>query len=237
MVSATIPAHELETLGELPSLHLARPVIRPLTNVGLVTTQDDAALLADDARAQFGVDGSGVKIGVLSDSFDCLAGATTDSTNGDLPAAGVTVLQELVGCAGTDEGRAMLQLVHDIAPGAELLFHTAFGGQAVFANGISSLRSAGADIIIDDVIYFAEPMFQDGIVAQAADTAVADGATFFSSAGNSGRDSYEAAFQLEWYFCLWSGRRPRLRHRRRRRCLSTDHHSRRRDPLYDAAMG
>ena len=90
----------------------------------------------------------------------------------------------------------MLQLVHDVAPGAGLAFHTADNGQADFANGILELQSqAGADVIVDDVIYFAEPMFQDGIIAQAIDTVVANGATYFSSAGNNARSSWEGAFQ------------------------------------------
>ncbi len=105
----------------------------------------------------------------------------------------MTVLDDLSG-GGSDEGRAMLQLIHDVAPGADLSFHTAFTGQANFAQGILDLRVDGADVIVDDVIYFAEPFFQDGIIAQAVDQAVADGALYFSSAGNQARDSYESAF-------------------------------------------
>ncbi|HKY03818.1 MAG TPA: S8 family serine peptidase [Blastocatellia bacterium] len=153
----------------------------------------DGAHTAAQARSAFSVNGSGVKIGVLSDSFDNLGGASADIASGDLPGPGnpngfttpVTVLEDLA-IEGTDEGRAMLQIVHDLAPGAQLYFATAFGGQANFANNILDLRAAGCDIIIDDVFYFGEPAFQDGPIAQAVDTVTASGALYFSSAGNSG---------------------------------------------------
>jgi subtilisin family serine protease len=136
-----------------------------------------------------------VKVGVLSDSYNCLGGASADVGSGDLP-AGVTVVQEMSGCgSGTDEGRAMLQIVHDVAPGASLSFASAFNGMASFAANIVKLKNAGAKVIVDDVIYFAEPMFQDGIIAQAVDNVVADGAAYFSSAGNSARSAYQSAFR------------------------------------------
>jgi hypothetical protein len=94
----------------------------------------------------------------------------------------------------------MLQIVSDVAPGAKLAFHTANGGQAAFANGIKNLAKpvanggAGASVIVDDVFYFAEPYFQDGIVTQAVDQVAANGVAYFSSAGNQARRSYESAF-------------------------------------------
>ena len=97
---------------------------------------------------------------------------------------------------GTDEGRAMMQIVHDVAPGAAQAFHTAFNGLADFANGILELKTAaGADVIVDDVIYPEEPMFADGAVAQAVDQVKAMGVPYFSAAGNSAQDSYESAFR------------------------------------------
>src|SRR6202023_2448560 len=96
-----------------------------------------------------------------------------------------------------DEGRAMLQIVHDVAPGASLAFYTADNGEADFAAGIGKLAAAvsaggaGARVIADDVGYFDEPFFQDGIVAQAIDAAEANGVAYFSSAGNDGTLAYD----------------------------------------------
>ena len=89
----------------------------------------------------------------------------------------------------------MVQLVHDITPGAAQQFYTAYNSLVDFAFGILELRAAGSDIIVDDVGYFAENMFSDGIIAQAADLAVKDGAAYFSAAGNQARLSYGQAYR------------------------------------------
>jgi hypothetical protein len=185
--------------------------------------------------------GTGVTVGVLSDSFDCYAvyaeagsgvpvtgnegyaynGFTadyaTDVSTGALP-AGVNVLAEPYtpppqapsatgDCLGyfsspqtpltspqppfSDEGRAMLQIVHAVAPGANLAFYTAENSEADFATGIGALAAAGAKVIADDVGYFDEPFFQDGIVAQAIDAVEAQGVAYFSAAGNDSDLSYQ----------------------------------------------
>jgi Ca2+-binding RTX toxin-like protein len=194
-VSGLIPMLAIPEMAALPSLAFAAPVYNTGLNVGRTTSQGDAALRADDARASFGVTGAGVTIGTLSDSFDCLGGAAADVASGDLP-AGILVLADEPGCSsGTDEGRGMMQLIADVAPGAAQAFHTAFGGTADFAQGIIDLAVAGANVIVDDVIYFNEPMFQDGPIAQAVDTVVGMGVAYFSSAGNDGRDAYESTFR------------------------------------------
>jgi hypothetical protein len=189
MVSAEVPIAAIDDLAALSSLNFARPAAAT-THVGLTDSQGDAAMRSDVVRTTYPISGSGIMVGTLSDSYDSLGGASTDVTSGDLP-TGVLVISD---ASGTDEGRGMMQLIHDVVPGSSQAFHTAFNGQAGFASGILALASAGADVIVDDVIYFAEPMFQDGIIAQAVDTVVASGVSYFSSAGNSSRRSYESAF-------------------------------------------
>jgi hypothetical protein len=89
----------------------------------------------------------------------------------------------------------MAEIVHDVAPGAGIAFSTANGGEATFAQSILNLAAASCQIIVDDIIYLSEPFFQDGIVAQAVNQVVNNGVTYFSSAGNRVRASYQAPYK------------------------------------------
>ena len=199
MVSAIVPITSIPALNKLASMQLARPAYRS-TLVGEVTSQGDAAMRSDVTRTAFDIDGSGVMIGTLSDSYNCFGGAGQRIVGGDLP-TGVLVLDEFDFCdSAIDEGQAMMEIIHDVAPGSPLAFHTAFEGQASFAQGILELAEAGAKVINDDIIYLAEPMFQDGVIAQAVDQVKARGVSYFSAAGNYGRTSYEAPFRPSGQF-------------------------------------
>lgn len=177
----------VQRLSELSQVVQRLAAVPGQSNTGSVTSEGDIAHGAALARATYGVDGTGVKIGVLSDSYNNLKGAATDIANGDLPPEGVTLAGSGdLRFGGVDEGRAMLQIIHDLAPGAQLYFATAFKSEEDFANNIRALRAVGCDIIVDDVIYLNEPVFQDGIVAQAVNDVTASGALYFSAAGNEG---------------------------------------------------
>ena len=176
---ARLPLDAVEALAGEPEVERIRPAGRAWTRATNVS-QGDVAHRAAEARTAFGVDGSGIAVGVLSDGVASLASL---QASGDLP-PGVTVLPGQAGSGS--EGTAMLEIVHDLAPGAQLLFATAFTSQASFAANILALRAAGADVIVDDVAYFAEAVFQDDDVAAAVDQVVADGALYFSAAGNEG---------------------------------------------------
>ncbi|PQO40873.1 GEVED domain-containing protein [Blastopirellula marina] len=192
LVSSWVPIDALSSLAQVTDMSFTSAVFRPVMDVGATTSQGVAALQADDALQTYGYDGTGVTVGILSDTFDSLGGYATDVNTGDLP-ADVNILADLFG--GSDEGRAMAQLIYDVAPGASLAFYTAVaGGQAAFANGILALADAGADIIVDDVRLPDEPFFQDGVIAQAVDTVVASGIPYFASQGNYLDQSYESAF-------------------------------------------
>ena len=177
------------------------PAYRPLTNGGLQTSQADNVLQTDRVRNTRPnlYNGTGVRIGVMSDSYNSLRGAANDVASGDLP-ANVQVLQDLTGEAdgqGTDEGRGMMQLIYDLAPNSPLAFSSVEFGEANFAAQIKALADpAGGNckVLTDDIRYYTEPFFQDGVVAQAVTEVVNQrGVTYFSSAGNNADQSYETA--------------------------------------------
>ncbi|MCX7048646.1 MAG: S8 family serine peptidase, partial [Candidatus Sumerlaeota bacterium] len=180
-IQADMPLSQIQTLAAESDVAFIREAIPPMLNK-VNTSEGDVAHAANTARGLYNVDGIGVKVGVLSDSAST-SRLIALKASGDLPDA--TVLPGQAG-SGSDEGAAMLEIVYDLAPGAELYFATAFSGQAGFATNIQALAAAGCQVIIDDVYYFAEPVFQDGIIAQAVDTVASSGVAYFSSAGNSG---------------------------------------------------
>ena len=163
------PRQEASVSGQEAVPNLVAP-----TGQGSRSSEGDVTHLAFAARGAFHVDGTGLKIGVLSDGVRNLAAS---QNAGDLGA--VTVIGPASPCPAAntcDEGTAMLELIHDLAPGAQLFFATAFTSQASFAQNILDLRTAGCDIIVDDVGYFREAVFQDDNVAQSVNTVTAAGA-------------------------------------------------------------
>ncbi len=162
----------------------------------------DQALQGPQARAAGGVDGTGVVVGVISDSFNTLGGMAQDELNGELP-SGTRVLSD-ASQADSDEGREMAQLIHRIAPGASILFAasgtatdpnagaTSSNSEQHFANAINLLVKNGARVIVDDIRVYQEADWQPGgIAAQAIAAATANGVVFVTSAGNSGKAYYE----------------------------------------------
>ena len=199
---------ELTRLSAIPRVAGATEVLTPIAAAaicpaGVAVSEGDEQLRSDEARAAFGVDGSGVTVGILSDSFDRDEFAETteaeDVASGDLPGAANTCTGESTPVdtslddyepgpeepAEEDEGRAMAQIVHDLAPGAQLSFATAFTGLTAFAANIEKLAEAGAKVIADDVSYFEEPFFQEGPVGVAVSNVTASDVAYFSSAANN----------------------------------------------------
>jgi uncharacterized repeat protein (TIGR01451 family) len=177
-VRARVRLEDLEALAAMPEVKRVRQAI-PAYHGAINVSEGDKTHGADLARSFYGVIGSGVKVCVLSDGVDSIAAL---EASGD-----VSPVDVLPGQAGSgDEGSAMLEIVHDLAPGATLGFATAFTDEATFAQNILDLQTDGCNIIVDDVIYLDESPFQDGPLAQAVNTVTAAGALYFSSAGNEG---------------------------------------------------
>ena len=160
----------------------------PWTNVGAVTTAGDAILRGEAARTASGSDGTGVSVGVISDGVDDRAASVATA---DLPDDVVIT----GGDAGAgDEGTAMLEIVHDLAPGAHLIF-AAPRTSVEMVSAIDALAAAGAHVIVDDLVFTDEPKFEDGPIALAARRFTEGGGIYVTAAGNFARSHYFAAYR------------------------------------------
>ncbi len=218
IITGDYPIANLLKLNDLYNyINFCRPFYVPFTNSGLVNSAGDTTMRSNLVRSGYKVTGAGVKVGVVSNSFNTITSGSTatlplmpiitgneiqtfntntaaiDLSNDDLPNVTVLPQGEYPG-KNTDEGRAMLQIVHDVAPGAKLYFRTGFLTAGDFAIGIKALKDSGCNIIVDDVTYITEPYLKDGVVAKAVDEVKSQGVTYFSAAGNFSNKSYEKDF-------------------------------------------
>ncbi|NIV91836.1 S8 family serine peptidase [candidate division KSB1 bacterium] len=192
IVQAWVPSARLYDIAKLDFVRFVTSPDYAVKMTGSVTTEGDEVLGAKDVRENLGFDGTGIKVGVISDGVDTRA--ESQSTD-DLPPS-IEINPRFPG--ENDEGTAMLEIVHDLAPGAQL----AFSGPATNLEMIPSIRfladtafaGTGCDIIVDDLGFFGEPTFEDGPIAQVVEEVVANGIVYFTAVGNQAQNHHEAEY-------------------------------------------
>ncbi len=185
LVVASVPVDQLEALAELDSVAAVQSVLPPV--VYRNTSEGKIMHNVDDAINAGTNNGAGVKVGVISDGVDSIAKA---QATGDLPK--VTVLRNEV---GGDEGTAMLEVIYDLAPGADLYFHDCGDDWIAFNNAIDALVAAGCTVIVDDIGWITQPFYEDGIIAKHVKSLVDSGQIIYvSSAGNAAGEHYQGNF-------------------------------------------
>jgi len=188
IAAAEVPVTALADLAALPEVVSVMSVLPPMVNTGSVDTEGDALLRAEALREATGYGGAGMRIGIISDGVDNIETAVA---SGDLP-GNVHVLSNTV---GGDEGTAMLEIVHDIAPDAELYFHDCGSNGIAFNAAVDDLVAAGCTVICDDIAWLTVPYFQDGSIASHIQSLVDGGGIFYaSSAGNYAKAHYQGSY-------------------------------------------
>ncbi|MGZ3470762.1 MAG: S8 family serine peptidase, partial [Isosphaeraceae bacterium] len=198
LVDGWLPINELPAAAQLPQTMSGQPDMRDVTYQAAIN-EADYSTFANVASQHTGLTGAGVTVGVISDSFNNQGGYAADVASGDLP-SNVDVLAEATaadkGYPFDDEGRAMAQNIHHIAPGASLAFTTGEPDSQVMAQNILKLaNTAGAKVIVDDLGLPDEPFFQPGLVTQAINTVTSQGVTYLSAAGNEADQGYLSNFR------------------------------------------
>jgi subtilisin family serine protease len=188
IIQAWIPFDKIYQVAQLSFVKKITSPDYAIPWVGSVTTEGDIIHRASELRTNEGLDGTGVKVGVISDGVDNLSSA---QTTGDLPAA--ITIQSYAGSG--DEGTAMLEIIHDLAPGAELGFCGPNTSLEMIncVNDLADPTKFGADIVVDDLSFYFQPYFEDGPLAQAV-AGVLSNVIYASAAGNSAQKHYQGNF-------------------------------------------
>ncbi len=209
ILAAYLPTDQLENIAGIVGVRALTIEREPVKRTGKFSSQS-REVLQTDVLNQKGLKGDGITIGVLSDSFNTArfakhpprTNAEMDVKEGYLPA--VNVLQDFGGPGqpGSDEGRAICQIAYGEAPHCNEAFATGNISEVGFANNIVLLRTeANCDVIDDDLGYYDEPVFSDGIVSEAVDAVVTSKSLpgkpviYTSSAGNDGNNGYRSAYR------------------------------------------
>ena len=218
LVAVYLPIDKIEDVASLNEVKIIRPITGGVTNAGAVTSEGDSIHHAWDVRTDLNVKGDSVRVGVISDGC---TNWNSSKTSGDLPAdfdsthftfGGVNKM----GCG--DEGTAMMEIVHDLAPNADLYYYGALcdpAGSAAHIDAIHRLvREKGCKVIVDDLNWWDQPMFEDGTpatnsyIAAAVQWAIDTGVTYVASAGNwanggqTDRSHYQAMYQTVSMFTI-----------------------------------
>ncbi|MDQ1274475.1 MAG: hypothetical protein QG610_46, partial [Euryarchaeota archaeon] len=181
---AWVPLESLEVLASLPEVRNIQTVLPPFVRQRSTVSEGDFFLKSSSLRESDGVNGTGIKIGIISDGVDGLQDA---QATGDI-SYDVHILSNKI---GGNEGTAMLEIVQDIAPGAELYFHDCGSSRLEFNRAVDTLVNEGCTVICDDIGWLSEPFFEDGIVADHVKEVIKEhDLLYVSSAGNSGDSHY-----------------------------------------------
>ncbi len=223
VISARLSLDVATAAAKTPGVRSVLLAPRPQRRVGRTTAESRVVnrvvpVHTPTVFSNSGILGRGISVGIISDSYDSAPGvprAEVAVRSGDLPGAGnpngytqpVVVIDDNFAPGGgqTDEGRAMAEIIHDLAPAAKLAFSTVQETQSIMAFSIRNLRAnaaASCDIIVDDIYFFDEPFFSDGQLSLAVEDVV-NGNTlpgkkvaYFSAAGNSGNAGYSSSLRL-----------------------------------------
>lgn len=179
LLSTTVPYDKLDSVAALGWVSALRPSLRPAVDVGPINAESVQLHKADKAQAR-GLTGKGQKIGAISGDVDHLAESIAQ---GELP-ADVQVLRQAA--YDDDEGTAMLEIIHDIAPQAKLAYASTRDTTAEYVEAFHELANAGVTMIAEDIALDDDPAFQQGIGAATAEKLAAHGIWVSSSAGNLG---------------------------------------------------
>lgn len=184
-----IPAGALaRLLALLPASVTAR---LPFPHEPLAVTSQGVAIQGADDFHALGIDGSGVKIGIIDLGFGSLAAS---QASGDLPVSLAITDYTGTGNGGTSHGTQVAEIVHDMAPGAQL-YLAKVSTDLELQQAVDDLLAAGVQVINHSVAWYGAAFYDGtGPLCGITDTAEQGGVLWVNAAGNSRNKHWLGSF-------------------------------------------
>lgn len=143
-----LASHRIDELLEIEGVVAVQSPLYGSFAAGSALTEGDEALNASIARTRFNVDGSGIRIAVISDGIKGLEQA---QRAGEAPKLADARAFGAGNLNRGQEGTVMIEIVHDLAPGAQI----SFAAVTTDLDHIAAVNHYAryVDIIVDDVSY------------------------------------------------------------------------------------
>ena len=177
-----------ELLARLPAEAIAR---LSWPHEAAATISQGVALTGAGDMHMLGNDGAGIKIGVIDLGFSSLASAIA---SGDLPIGQTVTDYTGTGTGGTNHGTNVAEIVHDMAPGAQL-FLAKIDSDVQLGQAVNAMIASGVQVINHSVAWFGGSFYDGtGQLCDITDSAEMAGVLWVNAAGNSRNNHYLGTF-------------------------------------------
>ena len=200
-IQAVFPSRGVvDEIAGRDEVKLVRAPVRPTLRQGTIVSEG-VDITQAKAWQEAGIDGNGVRVGILDAGFAGYKGLL----GGELPPEQRVTVRSFrsdgdIECSECSEsgqvhGRAVAEIVHDIAPGAEL-FLANFNTGVEMEAAINWMIEAGVDVINTSFGFLTTscPYEGEGILDSIFEGARESGIFWASSAGNDGRSHWAGSF-------------------------------------------
>jgi len=177
-----------QLLSQLPATSFAR---LPWPHEAVSTISQGVELTGANDMQLLGNDGSGIKIGVIDLQF---SDYLTSIAIGELPANTVITDYTGNGTDGGSHGTNVAEIVHDMAPGAQL-YLAKINSDLQLEAAVNDMIAAGVKVINHSVSWFGAAFYDGtGPLCDITNTAESAGILWVNAAGNSRNKHYLGIF-------------------------------------------
>lgn len=177
-----------QLLTHLPATSLAR---LPWPHQAVTTLSQGVALTGANDMQLLGQNGAGLKIGIIDLQF---SNYLTSIANGELPEDTVITDYTGNGTGGGSHGTNVAEIVHDMAPGAQL-YLAKIDTETQLQDAVNDMIAAGVKVINHSVAWLGEAFYDGtGTLCAITNSAEAAGILWVNAAGNYRNNHYLGVF-------------------------------------------